>query len=217
MDSNNNSKQNNPSATADDEEQIMLQIQDTLVSLDLAERFFCCDLSACHGECCIEGDAGAPITPQEQEEIERVLPVILPDMLPAARREVAEQGVSYVDEEGDLVTTIVDGRNCAFTCYATDGVCLCAIEKAFREGRTSGFIKPISCALYPLRLTEYPTFTAVNYHRWKICKPAEVLGRKLGIRLYRFLEGPLVRRFGQAWYDELCEACEAYLAEYGND
>lgn len=194
----------------------MLEIQDKLVSLDLAEQFFCCDLDACLGACCIEGDAGAPITLNEAEEIKRVLPKIWDDMLPAAQREVEANGVSYIDEEGDLVTTIVDGRNCAFTCYGKNGMCLCAIEKAYREGRV-GFMKPSSCHLYPLRITEYAKFTAVNYHRWKICKPAEVLGRKLGIRLYQFLEGPLTRRFGAEWYAELKMACEAYLEQYGSD
>lgn len=191
----------------------MLQIQNILVSLDLAEQFFCCDLDACLGQCCIEGDAGAPVTEAEVKEIERVLPEIKQDMIPAGLREVEENGVAYVDEEGDLVTTIVDGRNCAFTCYGPGGKCLCAIEKACREGRIS-FLKPVSCHLYPLRLTEYPDFIAVNYHRWKICRPAETLGRKLGIRLYKFLEGPLTKRFGKEWYAELCEACEAYLKEY---
>lgn len=188
----------------------MIEINDTLVSLDLAEQFFCCDLDACHGECCIEGDAGAPVTPDEVAQIEKALPAIWDDMLPGARREVEASGVAYVDEEGDLVTTIVDGRNCAFTCYGRDGLCLCALEKACRDGR-SDFLKPASCHLYPLRLTKYPTFTAVNYHRWKICKPAEALGRKLGIRLYQFLEGPLTRHFGSDWYAELKAACEAYL------
>lgn len=191
----------------------MLEIQNVLVSLDLAEEFFCCDLDACKGECCIEGDAGAPVTEEECREIERVLPEILPDMIPAGVREVKENGVAYTDEEGDLVTTIVDGRNCAFTCYGKDGMCLCAIEKAFREGRIS-FRKPASCHLYPLRLTEYPTFTAVNYHRWKICRPAQKLGRKLGIRLYQFLKEPLIARFGKEWYDELALACETYLEQY---
>lgn len=192
----------------------MMQIQDTLVTLDLAEQFFCCDLDKCLGACCIEGDAGAPVTEDEVEKIREVLPVVEPEMLPRAVEEVRENGVAYVDEEGDLVTTILDGRNCAFTCYGSGGVCLCALEKVFREGKT-GFRKPASCSLYPLRITEYPTFTAVNYHRWKICRDAEVLGRKKGIRLYQFLRGPLTERFGKEWYDELVEACEAYLAEYG--
>lgn len=199
-----------------DEEIVMLEIGNTLVSLDLAERFFCCDLDACHGECCIEGDAGAPITREEYDRIRRLLPEIWDEMLPAGKDVVERDGVGYVDEEGDLVTSIVDGRNCAFTCYAPGGLCQCAIEKAYREGRID-FRKPISCYLYPVRVTRYPKFTAVNYHRWKICRPAETLGRKLGIRLYQFLKEPLTERFGQEWYDELCLACEAYLEQYGKD
>lgn len=190
----------------------MFQIQDTLVSLDLAEEFFCCDLSKCLGACCIEGDAGAPVTPDEVEKINESLPAIEADMLPRAVEEVRRNGVAYIDEEGDLVTTLLDGRNCAFTCYGPGGVCLCALEKARREGRTS-WLKPASCALYPLRLTEYPSFTAVNYHRWNICRDAVANGRRLGIRLYQFLEQPLTERFGAEWYAELKANCELYLAE----
>jgi len=190
----------------------MLQIQDTVVSLDLLERFFCCDIERCKGQCCIDGDAGAPITEAERARLEEVLPVIKDDLLPAARRVIDEQGVAYVDEEGDLVTSIVDGGNCVFTCYDDNGVCLCAIEKAWREGRVD-WMKPESCHLYPVRLTEYPTFTAVNYHRWKICKCAEVLGRSKGLRVYEFLKGPLVRRFGPEWYEELDLTAREYLAQ----
>ncbi len=198
-----------------EEEQIMLQIQDTLVSLDLAERFFCCDIDACLGECCIEGDAGAPVTKEESKIIDNILPVIKPRLLPSALSRIEEAGTSYTDEEGDLVTQIVEGRNCVFTSYAPGGVCQCAIECAHSAGETGNFRKPASCALYPVRLTHYPTFTAVNYHRWDICRPAEKLGKKLGIRLYQFLKGPLTDYFGKEWYDELVMACEAYLEEYG--
>lgn len=194
---------------------MMLQIQNTIVTLDLAEEFFCCDLEKCLGACCIEGDAGAPVTIDEVAKIEEVLPVVEPEMLPRAVEEVRQNGVAYVDQEGDLVTTILDGRNCAFTCYAPGGICLCALEKAFREGKT-GFKKPASCSLYPLRLTTYPTFTAVNYHRWKICRDAVANGRKKGIRLYQFLRGPLTERFGQEWYDELAQVCELYLSQKDN-
>lgn len=197
-----------------DEEIVMLEIGNTLVSLDLAERFFCCDLDACHGECCIEGDAGAPITRDEYDRIKQLLPEIWGEMLPAAKEVVKRDGVGYVDEEGDLVTSIVDGRNCAFTCYGPGGLCQCAIEKAYREGRID-FRKPMSCYLYPVRVTRYRDFTAVNYHRWKICRSAETLGRKVGIRLYQFLKEPLIKRFGQEWYEELCMACESYLEQYG--
>lgn len=194
----------------------MLQIKDALVSLDVVERFFCCDLSKCLGECCIEGDAGAPLTQEEKEKIEQILPQVWDDLLPGARRAIEEDGVAYLDPDGDLVTQIVDGRNCAFSYYGENGMCLCAIEKAYREGRID-FYKPISCHLYPIRLTEHPTFTAVNVHRWKICKCAEILGRKEGIRVYQFLKAPLIRRFGQEWYDELALTCEEYLKQYGGD
>lgn len=194
------------------EEEIMLQIGNTLVSLDLAERFFCCDLDKCLGQCCIEGDAGAPITTEEYKKLEEITPSLMPELLPAAIKVIEEDGVGYTDEEGDLVTSIIDGKNCVYTCYASGGKCLCAIERAYRQGKCD-FRKPISCYLYPLRLTEYPTFTAINYHRWKICRSAEINGKELGIRLYQFMKEPLIERFGKEWYDELAEACYAYLAE----
>lgn len=206
---------NNEINDSQDYNDVMLQIKDTLISLDLVERYFCCDLDSCLGECCIDGDAGAPITEDERRKLEEVLPAIIDDLLPAARREIEENGVAYVDCEGDLVTSIVDGRNCVFTTYGPGGMCMCALEKAWREGRID-FMKPMSCHLYPVRIREYDGFTAVNFHRWKICKCAEILGRKNGIRAYRFLEGPLVRRFGREWYDELVEAADAYLEEYGD-
>lgn len=180
----------------------MLQIQNALVSLDLIERFFVCDLDACLGACCVEGDAGAPLAPGEAQKIEAVLPDVRDELLPRALDEIDAGGISYIDADGDLVTQIVDGRDCVFTCYAPGGKCLCTLEKAFRKGLVPD-VKPISCRLYPVRLKEYDGFTAVNLHRWKICRPAEVLGRKLGIRAYEFLKGPLVARFGEDWYAEL--------------
>lgn len=191
----------------------MLQIGNVLASLDIVQRFFCCNLDKCLGECCIEGDAGAPITTEEYDKLKEILPIVWDDLLPAAQEVVKQQGVGYVDSEGDLVTSIVDGRNCVFTCYGPNGLCQCAIEKAFREGKTD-FQKPVSCHLYPARVTDYPTFSAINYHRWKICKAAETLGRQKGIRLYQFLEAPLTRRFGKDWYDEFKTACEAYIEQF---
>lgn len=191
----------------------MLQIQDTLVSLDLVERFFSCDLAACKGQCCLDGDAGAPLEPGEAEEIKRVLPEIWDDLLPGAKREIEESGVSYIDSEGDEVTSLVEGCNCVFATLDDNGNWLCALESAYRQGRIN-FYKPISCHLYPVRIKRYDSFTAVNYHRWGICKAAEVLGRAKGIRAYKFLEGPLRRRFGDAWYEELALTCEEYLKTY---
>lgn len=193
----------------------MLQIQDTLVSLDLLERYFFCDLDKCLGECCIEGDAGAPVTEEEKAEIEKILPVIADDLTPAARRVIEESGVAYIDEEGDLVTSLVDGGQCVFACFEPGGMCHCAIEKAWRAGKID-FMKPVSCHLYPVRITEYPSFTAVNLHRWRICKCAEILGRAKGVRAYEFLKGPLTRRFGSEWYDELEGTAREYFRMYGD-
>lgn len=180
----------------------MIQIGNTLVSLDLIEKYFVCDLDACLGSCCIEGDAGAPLAPGEAEELEKYAACAADDMAPRAVKEVEEYGVSYTDEEGDEVTTIIDGRDCAFTCYAPGGKCLCALEKAYREGRCPD-VKPISCRLYPVRVKDYGSFIAVNLHKWKICRPAFANGRRLGVRAYQFLKDPLIKRFGEKWYDEL--------------
>lgn len=180
----------------------MIQIHDTLVSLDVIEQFFECDLDTCLGECCIEGDAGAPLLLEEADKLNEQLPELIPLMTPAAQEVAREQGASYIDEEGDLVTSIVNGRDCIFTCYAPGGKCLCLLEKLRREGRRE-FLKPVSCSLYPVRLKDYGGITAVNYHRWKICKCAEILGRRNKVRVYEFLREPLIRRFGQRWYDDL--------------
>ena len=187
----------------------MIQIDDTLVSLDLIERSFLCDLSHCQGQCCVEGDSGAPLEPGEEEELKRVLPEIWNDLLPEARTVIQSQGVAYTDSDGDRVTSIVGDKNCVFTYYDTDGVCKCAIEKAYREGRVS-FYKPISCHLYPVRITQYKTFQAVNYHRWDVCKAAELLGKKEQVPVYQFLKEPLIRKFGQAWYDALDECAQEW-------
>ncbi len=189
----------------------------TLVSLDVVERFFSCDLDSCLGQCCIDGDAGAPLTSTEEEKIKEILPLIWDDLLPRAKQEIEQNGISYLDPEGELVTQILDNSNCVFSCYAPGGMCICAIEKAYREGKID-FMKPISCALYPLRLKTLSNGSvAVNYHRWKICKSAEVMGRSKGIRVYQFLKEPLIRRFGQEWYNELVANCELYIKQYMKD
>ena len=153
------------------------------------------------------------MTRRELEDIDKVVPLVSDDLTPAARRVIEEQGTGYVDEEGDLVTSIVCGRDCVFTTYAPGGLCLCALEKASREGRAPQ-TKPMSCHLDPARLKELPGgLTAVNYHHWNICKPARLLGRRKGVRAYEFLREPLTRRFGEAWYAELAEAAREWLAQ----
>ena len=189
----------------------MIKIGDTLVSFDVVEKFFCCDLEACKGECCIAGDAGAPLTKEEDEGLQALQPAIRPHLTPAAARTIDEEGPSYRDPEGDLVTQLVEGGCCVYTCMESGGMCLCALEKARRAGDTRMF-KPISCSLYPIRVKDYGDFLAVNYDRWKICRPAEALGRRKGMRVYEFLREPLIRRFGEAWYAELEEAAREWLS-----
>lgn len=180
----------------------MIKIGDTLVSFDIVEKFFCCDLDACRGECCVAGDAGAPLTSVEDEKLKSLMPDIKPLLTEKAARIVEEEGPSYKDQEGETVTQLVEGGCCVYTCMEKNGLCLCALEKARRKGDERMF-KPISCSLYPARVKDYGTFKAVNYDRWKICRPAEELGRKKGIRVYEFLREPLISRFGREWYDEL--------------
>ena len=180
----------------------MFLIQNTLVSLDVLEKEFCCDLDKCRGCCCIEGDAGAPISDEEVAQVESILPILLPEMTKEAREVVERQGISYLDPSGERVTSIVNDKDCIFARTDHNGWCYCLIEKAYHAGKI-GFKKPISCHLYPIRLTRVGDMTGVEYHRWDICHCARQLGKKLHTPLYQFLREPLVRRFGQAWFDEL--------------
>ena len=177
----------------------ILQVGNVLVSPDIITEKFCCDLDACKGECCIEGDAGAPVTLDEIMEIENALDVVWDDLSASAQAIIDKQGVAYTDIEGDLVTSIVNGKDCVFTCYQDlqdlgDGhtipnCCLCALERAYREGKSK------------------------FYNKWRICKDAIKKGEELNLPVYKFLEGPLVEKFGKEWYDELCEVAEQVLAE----
>lgn len=192
----------------------MIQIGNTLVSFDVIEKFFCCDLEACKGACCIEGDAGAPLSEEEDAALKEMMADIEPHLTPKAVDVIKEEGASYLDREGERVTQLVEGGCCVYTCIEKDGLCLCALEKARRAGSRNLF-KPISCSLYPVRVKEYDGFTAVNYDRWKICRPAETLGRKEGIRVYEFLKDPLIRRFGEKWYAELELTAREWLRQKG--
>jgi len=196
----------------------ILQIGEILISSDILTEEFCCDLQQCKGACCIEGDAGAPVTLDEIGQIEESLDHVWSDLSAQAQAVIDRQGVAYTDQEGDLVTSIVGGKDCVFTYYDSiddadsgeriDRCCLCALEKAFRAGQ-SLFCKPISCALYPIREKQFSDGTvALNYHQWDVCRCGRDKGRKLHLKLYRFLKGPLVRRFGQDWYDELCAVAD---------
>lgn len=193
---------------------MILEIGDVLVSSDIFTECFCCDLDACHGECCVEGDAGAPVTLDETAEIEAALDTVWDGLTAGAQAVIDRQGVAYCDQEGDLVTSIVGGKDCVFTCHE-NGCCFCALEKAYRAGLTQ-FVKPVSCALYPIREKRLSDGrSALNYHRWSVCAPAVAKGRELKLPLYRFLEAPLTRRFGSDWYQELvCVAEELQRQGY---
>lgn len=232
---------------------MILDIDNILVSSDVLTEHFACDLEKCHGRCCVEGDAGAPVTIDEIEHIENNLDQVWPLLSAQAQSVIDKQGVAYTDQEGDLVTSIVGGKDCVFTCYddiklslpsenpessgisgisgksgisgtletsgnsaSSDRIvkncCLCAYEKLYRQNKIQ-WCKPISCALYPIRLkTLRGGITALNYHRWDVCRDAVERGKREGIKVFQFLREPLIRRFGAEWYEQLCVAAD----EMGN-
>ena len=209
-------KEANPDKTERTKElsRLILQVGDVLISPDILTEYFCCDLDACGGACCIEGDAGAPLTLDEVGELENILDDVWPDLSASAQSVIDRHGVAYTDEEGDLVTSIVNGKDCVFTCYSPDGCCYCAAEKAYRAGKTS-WCKPISCYLYPIREKRFANgISALNYHRWSVCSAAVKKGRELKLPIYKFLKDPLIRRFGEDWYKELEEMVEQLKAEH---
>lgn len=196
----------------------IIQVGDVLLSSEILTEKFCCDLSVCKGECCVEGDAGAPVTFDEVAEIENCLDEVWGDLSASAQAVIDKQGVAYTDQEGDLVTSIVRGKDCVFTYYGDiedwnthlpiGNCCLCALEKAYRAGRTR-FCKPVSCALYPIREKRIGEgLIGLNYNRWSVCKMAVAKGIQENLRLYEFLRDPLIRRFGEAWYQELLDTVE---------
>ena len=192
----------------------IVMVGSVVLSMDCLRERFCCDVEACRGACCVEGDSGAPLTEEEAQALEDVAQAVWDELSPEAQSVIRQQGASYVDSEGDLVTSIVGGRDCVFTCYDKEGHCLCAIQKAQDEGRIAAR-KPISCSLYPIREKHFSGgLTALNYHRWDVCRPARLLGKKKGIPVYQYLRKPLTERFGEEWYAEL-EQTVAQLREEG--
>lgn len=187
----------------------MIQIGEAIVSLDIFERYFLCDLAKCKGACCVEGESGAPLLTEEATLIERIYPNIEPYLPEGSKLEISKQGFSVVDQDGDLVTPIIEGKECVYAYRDEQGITKCAIEKAFMEGKQS-FRKPISCHLYPIRITPYEKFDAVNYERIDICREGRMCGAAQKLPLYRFLREPLIRKYGEAWYQQLEIAAEEY-------
>lgn len=179
----------------------MIQIENAIVSFDIFENFFSCDINICKGICCVEGDSGAPLLNEEPAEIEENYQGISRYMKQAGIEAVKEQGFAIIDRDGDLVTPLIQGQECAYAIQENGG-CWCAIEKAWTEGRST-FQKPISCHLYPIRITQYEGFEALNYNKWEICHCACIKGEKERIPLYRFLKQALIRKYGEEWYEQL--------------
>lgn len=183
----------------------MIEIQNALVHEDVISEQFVCNLNKCKGICCVEGDAGAPLEAQERDILEEIYPKIRHLLEPAGIQAIEEQGTSVVDADGDLTTPCVGGnKECAYVTFE-NGITKCGIEKAWEQGLI-GWQKPISCHLYPIRITRYPEFEVLNYDRWHICRDACSFGRELKVPVYRFLKGPLIRKYGEDWYRELEES-----------
>ncbi|WP_163709307.1 DUF3109 family protein [Mangrovibacterium lignilyticum] len=185
----------------------MLEIGKTIVSFDVVEEHFLCDLMKCKGACCVEGDSGAPLTQEEAITIEKLYPVFEPYITEEGKQVVAEKGTSVIDSDGDLVTPLMSNEACAFVFVDEKGITKCGIEKAFLDGKLD-FRKPVSCALFPIRITEYKRFDAVNYQELDICKPGRQCGIGQKLPLYKFLKEPLIRKYGKSWYEQLSYAAE---------
>lgn len=180
----------------------MFQIGKTIVSEDVIEKEFVCNLSACKGECCIAGDAGAPLDKDEVEIMNEIYPKIKPFLRKEGIAAIEEQGATITTDLGDLETPLVNDAECAYVVFDDKKTALCGIEAAYLAGEIS-WKKPISCHLYPVRIQNYSSFSAVNYHSWSICDDACALGEDLKVPTYKFLKEPLIRKFGEEWYEEL--------------
>ncbi|HKK81426.1 MAG TPA: DUF3109 family protein [Prolixibacteraceae bacterium] len=180
----------------------MIQIGNTIVSFDLFDSFFLCDLAACKGACCVEGDSGAPLTKEEARLIEENYVKFKDYLAPKYIKAIEDQGISVIDADGDLVTPLYNNRECAYTFIDDHGITKCAIEKAYFEGKST-FRKPVSCHLFPVRIAEYAHYDAINYQQLDICKSGRECGIAQKVILYKFLKEPLIRKYGEEWYKEL--------------
>ena len=193
----------------------MIQIEDKLISEDIFSEEFVCNLSKCKGACCVEGDMGAPLDKEETEILDKIFSKVKPFLTPEGVQAIEEQGTWAIDpNDGNFVTPLVNNNECAYVTYDENGITKCGIEKAYEAGVVD-WQKPISCHLYPIRVDQYTTFQALNYHEWKICSDACELGKELQVPVYKFLKTPLIRKYGEEFYNVLSEAAEEYYKEYG--
>ncbi len=185
----------------------MIAIKDKLVSRDLVDKDFVCNLNKCKGMCCVLGDQGATVEKEEAEILEKVYDKVKPYLTEKGIAEIEKRGVVVLDKDGIFETPLVDNKECAYVAFDEKGVALCGIEMAQRDGLID-FKKPVSCHLYPVRITKYEMYDAVNYEKWEICKPACTLGKELSVPVYKFLKEPLIRKYGEGFYEELDRAAQ---------
>lgn len=182
----------------------MFQLGKSIVSEEIFENDFVCNLAACKGGCCVEGEAGAPLEEEELEIMDAIYPKVKPFLREEGVKAIEEQGVYIKGADGEWETPLVNGSECAYVTFDDKGTALCGIEEAYNKGEID-WKKPVSCHLYPVRVKQYAEFAAVNYHKWYICDDACTLGKELGVPVYKFVKDALIRKFGQEWYDELEE------------
>lgn len=189
----------------------MIAIDNTLISEDILEKKFVCDLNACKGACCVAGESGAPLDKDELETLENIYPKVKPYMVPKGIKAVEKKGTYVKDSDGDYTTTLVaPGAECAFVYFDETNTAKCAIEKAWLEKKID-WQKPISCHLYPIRLGKRKEYDTINYSKWSVCKPACECGDKLDVPIYKFLKAPLIRKYGKEWYKQLETTAALYL------
>ena len=180
----------------------MFQIGKTIVSEDLFDKEFVCNLSACKGQCCVDGDAGAPLELAETKIMQEIYPKVKPFLRQVGIDAIEAQGTFIINDYGEFETPLIDDADCAYVIFDDKGTALCALEEAYNQGATD-WKKPVSCHLYPIRVKEYSEFSAINYERWDICDPACLLGKELQVPIYKFVKEALIRKFGEDWYLEL--------------
>ena len=180
----------------------MFQLGKTIVSEEILEKDFVCNLAACKGACCIDGEAGAPLEEEETKILAEIYPKVKPFLRKKGIETIEKLGTFVVNESGEFETPLIDGKDCAYVIFDKNKTALCAIEEAYNQGEVT-WKKPVSCHLYPIRVKDYSEFAAVNYHKWEICDDACTLGKELQVPVYKFVKQALVRKFGQNWYDEL--------------
>jgi hypothetical protein len=185
----------------------MIQVEDVILTDDIKDEYFVCDLGKCKGACCVEGDLGAPLYDEELGILDDIYPEVEPYLNDAGRAAIEKQGKYILDDDNEFSTPTINGKECAYAIYDDAGILKCGIELAQRDGKID-YPKPMSCHLYPLRVKRYEKFEAVNYDRWHICKDACTNGMSLKVPLYKFLRGPLIRKYGESWYNKLIEVIE---------